>query len=64
MATLLGNYQVKPVLSQGQTSEDGKRALQEMVDDSAISAITLQMQQPEKVALQWERLADGNISSN
>lgn len=56
VATLLGEYRVKPVLETGQTEEDGRKALLEMVDDSAIFAITLQMNQPRKVALVWEAL--------
>ncbi|KAL8751098.1 MAG: hypothetical protein Q9184_006181 [Pyrenodesmia sp. 2 TL-2023] len=57
MATLLGGYRVKPVLGAGQTEEEGRKALMEMVDDSAITAITLQMREPRKVALRWEGLA-------
>ncbi|KAL8654915.1 MAG: hypothetical protein Q9226_003239 [Calogaya cf. arnoldii] len=56
LTTLLGKYHVKPVLETGQTEEDGRKALLEMVDDSAIFAITLQMNQPKKVALVWEAL--------
>ncbi|KAL8896183.1 MAG: hypothetical protein Q9192_003221 [Flavoplaca navasiana] len=54
--TLLGKHRVKPVLETGQTEEDGRKALLGMVDDSAIFAITLQMNQPRKVALLWEAL--------
>ncbi|KAI4108318.1 MAG: hypothetical protein LQ339_002219 [Xanthoria mediterranea] len=56
IATLLGKYRVKPVLEAGQTEADGRKSLLEMVDDSAIFAITLQMNQPRKVALVWEAL--------
>lgn len=56
MATLLGRYRVRPVVEAGQSESDGRKALMDMVDDSAISAITLQMQQPKKVALHWEIL--------
>ena len=56
IATLLGKYRVKPVLEGGQSEEDGRKALLGMVDDSAIFAITLQMNQPRKVALAWEAL--------
>ena len=58
MATLIGSYHVKPVLIKGRTTEDGKNALLEMIDDSAISAITLQMQNPARVSLQWEKIED------
>lgn len=56
MATLLGQYRVKPVLEAGQSEEQGRRGLLAMVEDSAIFAITLQMNRPGKVALQWEAL--------
>ncbi|KAL8911697.1 MAG: hypothetical protein Q9171_003187 [Xanthocarpia ochracea] len=56
LATLLGKYRVKPVLEAGKSEEDGRKALLGMVDDSAIFAITLQMNQPGKVALAWEAL--------
>lgn len=57
MATLLGSYRVDPVLKAGQSEGQGRKALMEMVDDSAITAITLQMRNPKKVALQWEALS-------
>ncbi|KAL8818986.1 MAG: hypothetical protein Q9223_002485 [Gallowayella weberi] len=56
MATLVGRYRVRPVLRPGQTEEEGRFALLDMVDDSAIFAITLQMNRPGKVALHWEVL--------
>ena len=43
-----------PVLRAGEAVEDGKRRLLRMADDSAISAITLQMQKPRSVGLVWE----------
>ncbi|KAL8727525.1 MAG: hypothetical protein Q9166_005996 [cf. Caloplaca sp. 2 TL-2023] len=58
MATLLGRYRIKPVLEAGQSEEAGRRALMAMADDSAISAITLQMNQPGKVALHWEAISE------
>lgn len=54
IATLLSRHRVKPVLQEGQSDSKGRQALLEMVNDSAISAITLQMQQPKKIAFQWE----------
>ncbi|KAL8785607.1 MAG: hypothetical protein Q9213_003261 [Squamulea squamosa] len=56
LATLLENYRVKPVLEAGQSEEAGKNALLGMVNDSAIFAITLQMNQPRKVALVCEHI--------
>ena len=55
MATLFAGLQVKPVLQQGQKEHDGRSLLQSMVDESRISFITLQMQEPKKVALEWFR---------
>lgn len=57
IVSLFSTHHVKPVLSTGQNSEDAKKALLGMVKGSAISAITLQMQEPRKVALKWERRA-------
>ncbi|KAL9050150.1 MAG: hypothetical protein Q9206_005205 [Seirophora lacunosa] len=54
VATLLSSYTVKPVSHPGQSAEEGRKALMDMVDDSAISAITLQMRHPQEVALQWD----------
>lgn len=53
MATLFAGLRVKPVLQQGQTEPVGRSLLQSVVDGSRISAITLQMQEPKKVALEW-----------
>ena len=55
MVTLFADYHVKPVLQRGQTEEEAKALLLGMVDNSKISAITLQMQEPKKVALEWIR---------
>ena len=60
LATLFSQYRVRPVLQEGESEAEGQRALQSMVDHSAISAITLQMREPKKRALRWEkRTLDG-----
>ena len=60
LATLFSQYRVRPVLREGESEADGQRALQNMVDNSTISAITLQMREPKKRALRWEkRVLDG-----
>jgi len=46
---------VCPVLKDGGNCEDGRQKLLEMVNDSVISAITLQMQKPRSVALAWSK---------
>lgn len=56
LASLFQQYQVRPVLRDGESEEEGRRALVAMVDGSAISAITLQMQEPRKRALRWEKV--------
>ena len=53
MATLFAGFRVKPVLQQGKQEHDGRSLLQGMVDGSRISAVTLQMQEPKMVALEW-----------
>jgi cytochrome P450 len=55
LAVLFQQYQARPVLKAGESEEDGKRALIAMVNNSAISAITLQMQEPRSRALRWEK---------
>lgn len=55
MATLFAGFRVKPVLQPGQKENDGRSLLQGMVDGSRISAVTLQMQEPKMVALEWFR---------
>ena len=55
MATLFAEYLVKPVMEKGQSEKEARNALLGMVNDSKISAITLQMQKPRKVALEWRR---------
>ena len=60
LATLFSQYRVQPVLRAGESEADGQRALQSMVDNSAISAITLQMKEPRRRPLRWEkRTLDG-----
>ena len=55
LATLFQQYQVRPVLQDGESGEEGKRGLMKMVNNSAISAITLQMQEPRSRSLRWEK---------
>lgn len=55
LAGLFRQYRVRPVLKNEEGEADGKMALVRMVDDSAISAITLQMLEPRSRSLRWER---------
>ena len=55
LASLFWQYRVKPVVKNGESEADGRRALVHMVEDSAISAITLQMLEPRSRSLIWER---------
>lgn len=54
LSTLFHQYRVSPVLENGESEAEAKRALLCMVDGSAISAITLQMQEPRNRSLRWE----------
>ena len=55
MARLFGHYRVRPYREGDLSAEDeGHKACQAMVDDSAITAITLQMRNPRKIAVVWE----------
>jgi len=53
LASLFRQYRVRPVRGNGESERDGKRALLSMVNGSAISAITLQMQEPRSRSLRW-----------
>lgn len=55
LASLFRDYHVGPVVKNGEDEADARRALVRMVDDSAISAITLQMLEPRSRSLRWER---------
>ena len=55
MATLFREHRVRPVKLAGESAKDAQRKVLAVVDDSAISAITLQMQQPERVSLVWSK---------
>lgn len=55
MATLFRNHRVRPVLKEGETPEDGRKRLMRMAGDSALTAITLQMRNPQSVSLRWIR---------
>ena len=46
---------MRPVLKAGESEEDKRKALVAMVNNSAISAITLQIQEPRSRALRWEK---------
>lgn len=55
MATLFHNHRVAPALFEGESAERARCRLVDMVNDSAISAITLQMQHPKNASLVWTR---------
>lgn len=55
MATLFQHNRVRPALQPGQSEEEGRRALMDMVEESAITFITLQMREPGRVPLVWEK---------
>lgn len=65
LATLFSQYRVRPVLQAEESEADGQKVLQSMVDNSTISAITLQMREPKKRALWWEKrtLDGGEVGS-
>jgi len=53
IATLFRRHTVKLVLLNGESPNQGRKRLLRMIDDSAISGVTLQMRKPESVALMW-----------
>lgn len=54
LAGLFHHYHVSPVPENGESKAEVEKTLLRMVEDSAISAITLQMQEPRARALKWE----------
>ena len=60
LTALFSQYRVRPVLQTGESEADGQNELQNMVDNSSIFAVTVQMNEPRKRALRWEkRTLDG-----
>lgn len=55
MATLFREHRVSPVLLEGESPEHARGRLVDMANDSAISAVTLQMQHPRNASLVWTR---------
>lgn len=53
MAILFQKHRVRPVLVAGETFENGRKRLMQMADNSALTAITLQMRDPKRVSLRW-----------
>jgi cytochrome P450 len=54
LAVLFHSYRVRAVLEDGESEAKGKEVLFRMADESAISFITLQMQEPRARALRWD----------
>ncbi|KUJ12892.1 cytochrome P450, family 5, subfamily A [Mollisia scopiformis] len=55
ISKIFRKHKVGPVLLQGETFEDAKKRIYEVVEDSHM-VITLQMKHPEKVNLVWEEI--------
>lgn len=55
ISKLFRKHKVSPVLEQGETFEDAKKRIFDVVEDSSL-VITLQMRHPEKVRLAWEEI--------
>ena len=56
MVALFRKHRVQPVLMEGESTEAGKERLRDMVNDSGISAITMQMRRPRAAALMWRKV--------
>lgn len=55
MTTLFRKHRVRPVLRQGESTEDARKTLIQMAEDSALTTITVQMRHPKRVGLRWVR---------
>ncbi|CZR54671.1 related to cytochrome P450 3A7 [Phialocephala subalpina] len=56
ISKLFRKHKVSPVLEQGETFEDAKKRIFNVVEDSSL-VITLQMRHPERIRLAWEEVA-------
>lgn len=56
ISNLFRKHKVSPVLEAGETFENARKRIFEMVEDSHL-VITLQMKHPEKVKMVWEEVA-------
>jgi hypothetical protein len=52
---LFHRHEVQPVLLDGESPDQASERLVRMIDDSAMTAITLQMRRPKSVALMWRK---------
>ncbi|KAF7511090.1 hypothetical protein GJ744_005321 [Endocarpon pusillum] len=56
MIALFRKHRVQPVLLEGENIDAGKERLRAIVNDSGISAITIQMRRPRDAVLMWRRV--------
>ena len=57
MVALFRAHRVRPVLrAGGETTEAARQRLQDILEDSRITSITLQMRRPRDAALEWVRV--------
>lgn len=56
ISKLFRKHKVGPVLEQGETFQDAKKRIFDVVEDSSL-VITLQMRHPERIRLAWEEVA-------
>ena len=56
MVALFRKHRVQPVLMEGESMDAGKERLRAIVNDSGISAVTMQMRRPRDAALTWRRV--------
>ncbi len=56
ISRLFRKHNVRPVLEEGETFDDAKKRIFDVVEDSHL-VITLQMKHPEKIRLIWEEVA-------
>ena len=53
MSVLFRQHRVRPKQERGESEEQATKKLERMIEDSGISAITLQMRHPQQVGLVW-----------
>ena len=56
MASLFREHRVEPVLKAGEKADGGQRRLMAMINNAYIASVTLQMRDPEAVALKWRKV--------
>ena len=54
MVKLFGRHSVRPVKEEGESERDAEKRIRAVIEDATV-AVTLQMREPERIKLKWEK---------